>query len=134
MPYSEGSAPDPETTLSDYTVYTLTNYPSTKWPTTKQRHPVSCSVHRPLANNEANRVPLPGDQEVVAALWSRRQLRDGWRYEVTLPVWKNGPGDSLEPAEYRVRVRAPDHVRPVDGVSYDDAPWRWPCATVSRTP
>jgi hypothetical protein len=25
----------------------------------------------------------------------------------------------MEAAEYRVRVRAPDHVRPVDGVSYD---------------
>lgn len=68
------------------------------------------------------RVVLPGGQEVVAALWSRRQLRDGWRYEVTLPVWKNGPGDAVEPAEYRVWVRAPDHVRPVDGVSYDDVP------------
>ncbi|WP_445270429.1 DUF6233 domain-containing protein [Streptomyces sp. DSM 41634] len=53
---------------------------------------------------------------------SRRQLRDGWRYEVTLPVWKNGPGDAVEAAEYRVWVRAPDHVRPVDGVSYDDVP------------
>lgn len=28
----------------------------------------------------------------------------------------------MEPAEYRVWVRAPDHVRPVDGVSYDDVP------------
>jgi hypothetical protein len=28
----------------------------------------------------------------------------------------------VEPAEYRVWVRAPDHVRPVDGVSYDDVP------------
>ncbi|CAL9676460.1 hypothetical protein SUDANB174_07728 (plasmid) [Streptomyces sp. enrichment culture] len=28
----------------------------------------------------------------------------------------------VEPAEYRVWVRAPDHVRPVDGVSYDAVP------------
>lgn len=68
------------------------------------------------------RVLLPGDQEVVAQLWSRRQARDGWRYEVGLPAYRNGPGDTVEPAEYRVWVRAPDHVRPVDGVSYDAVP------------
>ncbi|MGK3110652.1 DUF6233 domain-containing protein [Streptomyces sp. WAC05858] len=66
------------------------------------------------------RVLLPGGQEVVAHLWSRRQAPDGWRYEVGLPAYRNGPGDSMEPAEYR--VRAPDHVRPVDGVSYDAVP------------
>ncbi|MFH8520162.1 hypothetical protein ACH4CE_34800 [Streptomyces gelaticus] len=37
------------------------------------------------------RVLLPGDQEVVAHLWSRRQVRDGWRYEVGLPAYSNGP-------------------------------------------
>lgn len=68
------------------------------------------------------RVLLPGDQEVVARLWSRRQTPGGWRYEVGLPAYRNGPGDSVEPAEYRVWVRAPDHVRPVDGVSYDAVP------------
>ncbi|MER6504444.1 DUF6233 domain-containing protein [Streptomyces sp. NPDC001455] len=68
------------------------------------------------------RVLLPGNQEVVARLCSRRQVRDGWRYEVGLPAYSNGPGDSVEPAEYRVWVRAPDHVRPVDGVSYDAVP------------
>ncbi|MFC9626278.1 DUF6233 domain-containing protein [Streptomyces sp. NPDC056930] len=61
-------------------------------------------------------------QEVVAHLWSRRQLRDGWLYEVGLPAYRNGPGDNVEPAEYRVWVRAPEHVRPVDGVSYDAVP------------
>ncbi|MGW1412281.1 DUF6233 domain-containing protein [Streptomyces sp. NPDC002403] len=54
------------------------------------------------------RVLLPGDQEVVAHLWSRRQLPDGWLYEVGLPSYRNGPGDSVEPAEYRAWVRAPD--------------------------
>lgn len=43
------------------------------------------------------RVLLPGDQAVVAYLWSRRQARDGWRYEVGLPAYRNGPGDSVEP-------------------------------------
>ncbi|MFF5859844.1 DUF6233 domain-containing protein [Streptomyces sp. NPDC012751] len=49
------------------------------------------------------RVLLPGDQEVVAHLWSRRQARDGWRYEVGLPAYRNGPGDTVEPAEYLER-------------------------------
>ncbi|AEY94164.1 hypothetical protein SHJG_p1033 (plasmid) [Streptomyces hygroscopicus subsp. jinggangensis 5008] len=68
------------------------------------------------------RVLLPGGQEVVARLWARRQLPDGWRYDVGLPVYENGPGDSVEAAEYRVWVRAPDHVRPVAGVSYNQVP------------
>jgi hypothetical protein len=38
---------------------------------------------------------------------------------VGLPTYRSGPGDSVEPAEYRVWAPAPDHVRPVDGVSYD---------------
>ncbi|MFJ8664032.1 hypothetical protein [Streptomyces sp. NPDC093795] len=43
------------------------------------------------------RVLLPGDQEVVARLWSRRQTPDGWRCEVGLPAYCNGPEDSVEP-------------------------------------
>ncbi|GHA69162.1 hypothetical protein GCM10010345_85950 [Streptomyces canarius] len=78
------------------------------------------------------RVLLPGDQEVVAHLWSRRQVPDGWRYEVGLPTHRNGPGDSVEPAEYRVWVRAPERVRPVDGVSYDAVPHRVPGAALAR--
>ncbi|WP_051821607.1 endonuclease domain-containing protein [Streptomyces sp. NRRL F-5065] len=81
------------------------------------------------------RVLLPGDQEVVAHLWSRRQARDGWRYEVGLPAYRNGPGDTVEPAEYRVWVRAPQHVRPVDGVSYDAVPTEYlerPCRRGTR--
>ncbi|MEU0664153.1 hypothetical protein [Streptomyces lavendulocolor] len=50
-------------------------------------------------------------------------MRDGWPFEVGLPAYRNGPGwDTVEPAEYRVWVRAPQHVRPLDGVSYDDVP------------
>jgi hypothetical protein len=56
------------------------------------------------------RVLLPGEQ-VVAHLWSRRRPSDGWLYEVGLPACRNGPGGSVEPAEYRVWVRAPQHVR-----------------------
>ncbi|WP_424864051.1 hypothetical protein [Streptomyces sp. MMS24-I29] len=37
------------------------------------------------------RVLLPGGQEVVAHLWSRRQTHEGWRYEVGLPAYRNGP-------------------------------------------
>ncbi|MGF3135562.1 DUF6233 domain-containing protein [Streptomyces albidoflavus] len=37
-----------------------------------------------------------------------------------LPLYQYG--DVVEPAEYRVWVRAPEHVRPVDGVSYDAVP------------
>lgn len=46
-----------------------------------------------------------------------------------------GPGDSLEPAEYRVWVRASQHVRPVDGVSYDDVPTEYlePPTVVEQT-
>ncbi|MER6504836.1 helicase associated domain-containing protein [Streptomyces sp. NPDC001455] len=50
----------------------------------------------------ANAAPLP----VTGRLWARRQLRDGWRYEVGLPVYGNGPGDSVEAAERRVCVRS----------------------------
>ncbi|MFF0464587.1 hypothetical protein [Streptomyces mexicanus] len=48
------------------------------------------------------RVLLPGGQEVVARPWARRRLPDGWRYDVGIPVYENGPGDSVEAAEYRV--------------------------------
>ncbi|MER8097876.1 hypothetical protein [Streptomyces goshikiensis] len=39
------------------------------------------------------RVLLPGDREVVAHLWSKRQVRDGWLYEVGLPAYRNGPNE-----------------------------------------
>ncbi|MFH8642717.1 hypothetical protein OHU17_35465 (plasmid) [Streptomyces goshikiensis] len=45
------------------------------------------------------RVLLPGDQDVVGHLWSKRQVRDGWLYEVGLPAYLNGLGDTVEPAE-----------------------------------
>ncbi|MFG2630016.1 DUF6233 domain-containing protein [Streptomyces sp. NPDC048473] len=75
------------------------------------------------------RVVLPADpvlghpeQEVVARLWRRQQTEAGWRYLVGLPSYRDLEDGGVEAAEYRVWVRAPDHVRPVDGVDYDQVP------------
>ncbi|MEU1940487.1 DUF6233 domain-containing protein [Streptomyces coeruleorubidus] len=72
------------------------------------------------------RVVLPADpvlrqpqQEVVARLWRRRQTESGWVYLVGLPSYRDREDGGVEAAEYRVWVRAPEHVRPVDGVDYD---------------
>jgi hypothetical protein len=72
------------------------------------------------------RVVLPADpllglpeQEVVARLWRRRQTETGWVYLVGLPSYRDLEDGGVEAAEYRVWVRAPDHVRPVEGVDYD---------------
>ncbi|MBB5925849.1 hypothetical protein FHS34_001303 [Streptomyces echinatus] len=72
------------------------------------------------------RVVLPADpvlghpeQEVVARLWRRRQTETGWLYLVGLPSYQDLENGGVEAAEYRVWVRAPDHVRPVDGLDYD---------------
>ncbi|MDQ0935099.1 hypothetical protein QFZ49_005070 [Streptomyces turgidiscabies] len=72
------------------------------------------------------RVVLPADpvlghpeQEVVARLWRRRQTETGWLYLVgLLPSFRDREDGGVEAAD-RVWVRAPDHVRPVDGVDYD---------------
>ncbi|WP_411575225.1 DUF6233 domain-containing protein [Streptomyces fradiae] len=72
------------------------------------------------------RVVLPADpvlghpeQEVVARLWRRRQTEAGWLYLVGLPSYRDLEDGGVEAAEYRVWVRAPEHVRPVDDVDYD---------------
>ncbi|MEQ6028291.1 DUF6233 domain-containing protein [Streptomyces salinarius] len=72
------------------------------------------------------RVGLPADpvlghpeQEVVARLWRRKQTETGWLYLVGLPSYRDLEDGGVEAAECRVWVRAPDHVRPVDGVDYD---------------
>ncbi|MEU3883065.1 DUF6233 domain-containing protein [Streptomyces californicus] len=65
---------------------------------------------------------LPDGQEVTARLWARRETPRGWLYEVGLPAYRNTADGDVQVAEYRVRVRAPDHVRPVDGVSYYAVP------------
>ncbi|MFG3499362.1 DUF6233 domain-containing protein [Streptomyces sp. NPDC047928] len=75
------------------------------------------------------RVVLPADpllghpeQEVVARLWRRRQTETGWVYLVGLPSYRDLEDGGVEAAEYRVWVRAPEHVRPVDGIDYDQVP------------
>jgi hypothetical protein len=35
------------------------------------------------------RVVLPDGQEVVARLYARRQVPDGWLYDVGLPAYRN---------------------------------------------
>ncbi|MEU5090643.1 DUF6233 domain-containing protein [Streptomyces sp. NPDC021356] len=75
------------------------------------------------------RVVLPPDpvlghpeQEIVARLWRRRQTENGWVFQVGLPSYEGSEDGALRAAEYRVWVRAPEHVRPVDGVDYDQIP------------
>ncbi|MGW4931634.1 DUF6233 domain-containing protein [Streptomyces sp. NPDC004166] len=68
------------------------------------------------------RVLLPDGQELTARLWARHETGRGWFYEVGLPSYRNTEDGDVEPAEYRVWVRAPEHVRPVDNVSYDAVP------------
>ncbi|MGW1038707.1 DUF6233 domain-containing protein [Streptomyces sp. NPDC002547] len=68
------------------------------------------------------RVLLPDGQELIARLWARHETTRGWFYEVGLPSYRNTEDGDVEPAEYRVWVRAPEHVRPVEGAYYDVVP------------
>ncbi|MFE1851011.1 DUF6233 domain-containing protein [Streptomyces sp. NPDC059489] len=68
------------------------------------------------------RVLLADGQELTARLWARHETPRGWFYEVGLPSYRNTEDGDVEPAEYRVWVRAPEHVRPVGGVSYRAVP------------
>ncbi|MGX9924041.1 DUF6233 domain-containing protein [Streptomyces sp. NPDC002248] len=69
-------------------------------------------------------VVLADGQEVRGRLLARRQLPDGWRYHVALPLYRNGGGDGLEveAAQYEVWVRAPEHVRPLEDADYTGVP------------
>ncbi len=69
-------------------------------------------------------VALVDGQEVRGRLLTRRQLADGWRYRVALPLYRNvgGQGLEVEAAQYEVWVRAPEHVRPVEGADYAGVP------------
>ncbi|MEU6095292.1 DUF6233 domain-containing protein [Streptomyces sp. NPDC047079] len=67
-------------------------------------------------------VVLPDGQEVAGRLQERQQVPDAWLYKVAVPAWQNTPEGRVEPAWYVVWVKAPDHVKPVPGVSYDDVP------------
>ncbi len=66
-------------------------------------------------------VILPDAQEVRGRLHARRQVKDGWLYQVGILVWQNGTNGLGEPAEQRVWV-SPAHARPVPGVSYEHVP------------
>ncbi|MFE4629785.1 DUF6233 domain-containing protein [Streptomyces mirabilis] len=68
-------------------------------------------------------VVLPDGQEVRGRLHARRQVQDGWLYQVGILVWQDGAHGSAEPAEQRVWV-PPAHARPVPGVSYEHVPTR----------
>ncbi|MEV4590972.1 DUF6233 domain-containing protein [Streptomyces chartreusis] len=66
-------------------------------------------------------VILPDAQEVRGRLHARRQVKDGWLYQVGILVWQDGSNGSAEPAEQRVWV-SPAHARPLPGVSYEHVP------------
>ncbi|MFE8950457.1 DUF6233 domain-containing protein [Streptomyces sp. NPDC007856] len=66
-------------------------------------------------------VILPDAQEIRGRLHARRQVKDGWLYQVGILVWQNGTNGSVEPAERRVWV-PPAHARPIPGVSYEHVP------------
>ncbi|MFJ8301274.1 DUF6233 domain-containing protein [Streptomyces sp. NPDC094447] len=69
------------------------------------------------------RVRLPdGEQEVTGRLHARRQLPTGWLYLVSIPVYKTTDEGAIEPAELRMWLRPEQHLRPVDGASYDEVP------------
>ncbi|OKJ47053.1 hypothetical protein AMK27_39230 [Streptomyces sp. CB02009] len=68
------------------------------------------------------RVVLPDGQEIVGRLYARRQLPEGWVYLISIPVYQNTADGHVEPVEYRMWLRPQDHLRPVDGVSYDSVP------------
>ncbi|MFC4508461.1 MULTISPECIES: DUF6233 domain-containing protein [Streptomyces] len=64
-------------------------------------------------------VVLADGQEVTGRLHERQQTPEGWLYRVSVPAWMDQDG-RVVPAWYTVWVQAPTHVRPVDGISYDD--------------
>ncbi|MFB8406037.1 DUF6233 domain-containing protein [Streptomyces sp. NPDC055912] len=68
------------------------------------------------------RVVLPDGQEIVGRLYARRQLPEGWVYLVSIPVYRNTTDGHVEPVEYRMWLRPQDHLRPVEGTSYDSVP------------
>ncbi|MEU5525172.1 hypothetical protein ABZ759_32240 [Streptomyces sp. NPDC047860] len=71
------------------------------------------------------RVLLPGEEEVTGRLQERQQVLDAWLYKVAVPTGQNTLEGGVESAWYMVWVKAPDHVKPVPGVSYDDVPTTW---------
>ncbi|MFE5797848.1 hypothetical protein ACFQ8C_35435 [Streptomyces sp. NPDC056503] len=68
------------------------------------------------------RVLLPNSEEVTGRLWARRQIPEGWMYLVSVVVYRNVGEDEVETWDYQVWLRAQDHLRSVEGVSYADVP------------
>lgn len=56
------------------------------------------------------RTPTPDEDAKTIFLWTDSGA--------AVPQWWNVSDGGVEAAEYRVWVRAPQHVRPVDGVDY----------------
>jgi hypothetical protein len=81
------------------------------------------------------KVVLPGlgGQEVTGRLHERQQTSEGWLFRVSVPAWQNTAEGGVEPAWYMVWVKAPEHVRRIAGVSYDDVPTtRLPPSPIER--
>lgn len=79
------------------------------------------------------RVTLPDGQTVLAHLHERRQWPHGWMYLVSIPVWANAAGDSIEAQDFRVWLTPGEQVHPLEGVSYDGVPTR-PMTAPPREP
>ncbi|MFF8293639.1 DUF6233 domain-containing protein [Streptomyces sp. NPDC016309] len=66
-------------------------------------------------------VVLPDGQEVQGVLHERRQVPGTWLHLVGLLVWNTNEYGTPEAAEFRSWVDS-EHVRPIDGVSYEAVP------------
>ncbi|MFI1169836.1 DUF6233 domain-containing protein [Streptomyces sp. NPDC020801] len=78
-------------------------------------------------------VVLPDGQKIAGRLHERQQTPEGWLFKVSVPAWQNTADGAVEPAWYTVWVKAPDHVKRVEGVSYDAVPTaRLPAPPIER--
>ncbi|MFD4320453.1 DUF6233 domain-containing protein [Streptomyces sp. NPDC058548] len=67
-------------------------------------------------------VVLPDRQEIRARLYSWHQTPGGWQGDVGLPSYRNRQDGTVEAAEYRVWLDAPDQIRAIPGVDYGSVP------------
>lgn len=68
------------------------------------------------------RVTLPDGQTVHGHLVERRQWPNGWLYLVTIPVWANTDGETVEAHELRAWLVPGEQVYPVKGEDYEQVP------------
>ncbi|MEU3501582.1 DUF6233 domain-containing protein [Streptomyces hundungensis] len=66
----------------------------------------------------------PDGQEQRARLLARHQVVDGWMYKIAVTLWNANDRGEIEPVTFRTWVNAPQHVRPVAGVDYDQVETR----------